>query len=134
MIWYISILSILIWSLLRSFQTLYGNVRVAQRIGLPYAIFPISGKGFLVPALLNTKWARYVVDGYLPAWLADAFNDNTNDKRWLTKNRRFERLGPVYLVVNPDAVACHVGDAAVAAYVFNARQDFPKPTWMYGGW
>ncbi|PKY00503.1 putative cytochrome P450 monooxygenase [Aspergillus campestris IBT 28561] len=131
MIWTTAILCLLVWSTLSFIQKLHRNVRIAQRIGLPYVVFPLKGTGTIVPILVTTKWARYIVDQCLPGWLADAFNDNTFDKRWTVKNRQFKRRGSVHLVVNPDGVMCHVGDAEVAADVFNARQDFPKPTWMY---
>lgn len=134
MIWSTAILCLLAWYTLSFIQKLQRNVRIAQRIGLPYVVFPLPGTGILVPVLITTKWARYVVDHCLPASLADAFNDNTFDKRWTARNRQFKRLGPVHVVVNPDGVMCRVGDADVAAYVCNARLDFPKPTWMYSGW
>ncbi|KAL4894728.1 cytochrome P450 monooxygenase [Aspergillus ambiguus] len=128
---YIAILTLLGLAIYNYVFALYRNIRLAQRTGLPYVVAPFSSS---VPMMIlfETTWIPYIVQHWLPLWLADTINDPLNNFRWRIKNRQAKRYGSVYLVVTSRTVICCVSDAAVVSQIVNARHEFPKPVWQYG--
>ncbi|KAL4890080.1 hypothetical protein BDV59DRAFT_195203 [Aspergillus ambiguus] len=107
------------------------NRRFAQQIGLPYMIFPFSEHSVLYLGLVETRWYRYFVDHYLPTRLVDHVNNSSFKYRWRVKDRISKHYGPVYMIVTPWSVTCHISDAKVVAQVCMARRSFPKPVENY---
>lgn len=114
------------------FRRLFNNIRLAQRTGLPYTVLPFAGNSLQVKILLSIRWLPYIINHWLPGWLADIINDETYDYRWTVKDRRAKKLGKMYMVVTAEIIVCHIADASLVTQICNARQSFPKPIWQYG--
>ncbi|KAF4266168.1 hypothetical protein KXX16_006707 [Aspergillus fumigatus] len=113
------------------FRRLFNNIRLAQRTGLPYTVLPFAGNSLQVKILLSIRWLPYIINHWLPGWLADIINDETYDYRWTVKDRRAKKLGKMYMVVTAENIVCHIADASLVTQICNARQSFPKPIWQY---
>jgi hypothetical protein len=114
------------------FRRLFKNIRLAQCTGLPYTVLPLAGNSLQVKILLSIKWLPYIINYWLPGWLADIINDETYDYRWTVKDRRAKKLGKMYMTVTAENIVCHIADASLVSQICNARQSFPKPIWQYG--
>ena len=106
---------------------------LARETGLPYIIqFPASESNLLYQTVAETRLFPYVVNNWLPQWLADNINAGIFRFRWNVKDRMRKRLGGVYLEVTSGTLTCTVNDASVASQIFMARQTFLKPVEKYG--
>jgi hypothetical protein len=105
--------------------TLFRNVLLARRIGLPYAIVPFHPYGNLsfickpITAYLagsTSKWIRFTSFGW---W-------------WTEKYAVYRDLGSDMIVlVSPQNLSVYVADGDVATDVMNRRLDFQKPVELY---
>lgn len=106
---------------------------LARQIGLPYLIsFPASESNLLYQTIAETRLFPYVVNNWLPQWLADNINAGIFRFRWNVKDRMRKRFGGVYLEVTSGTLTCTVDDASVASQIFTARHTFLKPVEKYG--
>lgn len=105
---------------------------LARATGLPYILFPVSEQNLSYMILSETKAFQYVVNHWLPLWLADYINASNFKTRWTAKNRMREQYGAVYIFVTPTTLTCNVSDASVVSQVCRARRSFPKPLHQYG--
>lgn len=110
------------------------NRRLARSTGLPYILFPISEQSLFYIVLSEAKAFSYVVNHWLPLWLADYMNASNFKTRWTAKNRMREQYGGAYILVTPTTLTCNVSDASVVSQVCKARRSFPKPLHQYGEW
>lgn len=118
--------------LLFSIFALLKRIQQARRIGLPYVFYPADQSNPWLRVLLSLKFFQIIVNRWLPDSLADRINDNCYEYRWTVKDREIRRLGRCYLRATPGGLVCEITDAETAAYVFNARNEYPKAYVQYG--
>ena len=105
------------------------HIRIAQRSKLPYIVAPYSVS--IISTAIFGPLLPYVVENLLPQWMGDVLYDHLGSYRWLIKDRQVKRYGKVYMLVSPKGVTVSVADASVVCQIVNARQDFPKPVFLY---
>ncbi|KAF2858840.1 cytochrome P450 [Piedraia hortae CBS 480.64] len=107
------------------------NLAAAKRSGLPYICVPVYtfNRAWLVVHRLLMPLLYKLPQSWTDPWLQFL----TPDVVWNTKYDMFRQRGSdVFLTVTPGGTMMYVADAEVIAQITSRRNDFPKPTWMYG--
>jgi hypothetical protein len=108
-----------------------GNLRAAQRSGIPYIIAPWESfdRKFLI-----TEFLWYPVVSRLPSSLTQPWLSMTcADWSWRYRRTPFEVVGSdTVMIVNYKKNMVYTCDAEVISQITTRRNDFPKPIEIYG--
>lgn len=109
------------------------HIRIAQRIGLPYTVYPWSAESGWVWLLYRSR-AVQVLLPRLPPRMADYLSESCVPGRWRVHYRGAARAAPdyLYLQVSPKNVLLCVADPAAAHEALTETERFGKRLSQYG--
>lgn len=117
--------------LIHCLLTFTTHLRQARASGLPYIVMPYAQNNVLNITFFSSESLPRLTRRYLPAWFAERVEFSSFSCRWPGSQHMFKKLGRVFLIVSPGALACHVADAEVASHIYRSRQKFGKQSNMY---